>query len=103
MEAIEERARQRAAGERQDESALEPSAELQAIQEAMIREQWEGWLDTRVPALRNKTPRQPLERPAAVSGWRRYSPSSIETLPTNHRTAPLTSPRSAPRLGSQSR
>jgi hypothetical protein len=27
------------------------------IQEAMTREQWEGWLDTRVPALGNKTPR----------------------------------------------
>jgi hypothetical protein len=57
-EAIEERARQRAAGERDDESAPEPSPQLQAIQEEMIREQWEGWLDTRVPALGNKTPRQ---------------------------------------------
>jgi Antitoxin Xre/MbcA/ParS C-terminal toxin-binding domain len=58
LEAIEERARQRAAGERHDEMALQPSAELQAIQDAMSREQWEGWLDTRVPALGNKTPRQ---------------------------------------------
>jgi hypothetical protein len=58
LEALEERACQRAAGERHDESVLEPSAELQAIQEAMIREQWEGWLDMRVPALGNKTPRQ---------------------------------------------
>ncbi len=58
LEAIEERARQRAAGERHDELALPPSPELQAIQDAMIREQWEGWLDTRVPALGNKTPRQ---------------------------------------------
>jgi len=58
LEAIEKRARQRAAGDRHDESALELSLELQTIQEAMIREQWEGWLDTRVPALGNKTPRQ---------------------------------------------
>jgi hypothetical protein len=57
-EAIKERARQRAAGERHEESAPVPSPELQAIQEEMIREQWEGWLDTRVPALGNKTPRQ---------------------------------------------
>ena len=58
LAAIVERARRRAAGERDDESAFEPSEELQAIQEAMTREQWEGWLDTRVPALGNKTPRQ---------------------------------------------
>jgi len=57
LEAIEERARQRAAGERDDES-FQASEELQDIQEAMTREQWEGWLDTRVPALGNKTPRQ---------------------------------------------
>jgi hypothetical protein len=58
LEGIEERARQRAAGERHEETAREPSAELVAIQEEMIREQWQGWLDTRVPALGNKTPRQ---------------------------------------------
>ena len=57
-EAIEERARQRASGERQDEPAQEPSAELQAIREEMLRQHWTGWLDTRVPALGNKTPRQ---------------------------------------------
>jgi hypothetical protein len=58
LEAIEERVRQRATGDRPDESAFESSAELQAIQEEIIREQWESWLDTRVPALGNKTPRQ---------------------------------------------
>jgi hypothetical protein len=57
-EAIEERARQGVAGERHDESKPEPSPELQAIQEELIRQQWAGWLDTRVPALGNKTPRQ---------------------------------------------
>ena len=57
-EAIDNRARQGAAGERHDEATLEQSPELQGIQEQMIREQWEAWLDTRVPALGNKTPRQ---------------------------------------------
>ena len=58
LDAIEERARKPAAGEFDDELALELSPDLQAIQEEMIRKQWEGWLDTRVPALGNKTPRQ---------------------------------------------
>jgi SEC-C motif-containing protein len=57
-EAIEDRARQGAAGERHVEAIIAPSPELQGIQEEMIREQWEAWLDTRVPALGNKTPRQ---------------------------------------------
>ena len=57
-EAIEERARRRAAGERFDESTAESSPELDAIQEEMNRKYWEVWLDTRVPALGNKTPRQ---------------------------------------------
>ena len=71
-ETIKERARQRAAGERHDEPALEPPAELQALQEEMTRQQWAAWLDTRVPALGNKTPRQAartaggLERPEAL-------------------------------------
>lgn len=57
-EMVEERARQRAAGEQHDEPAPVPSPELQAIEEEMSRAHWEGWLDTRVPALGNKTPRQ---------------------------------------------
>ena len=55
---IKERAYQRAAGGRHGESTPQPSPELQAIEEEMLREHWEGWLDTRVPALGNKTPRQ---------------------------------------------
>jgi len=58
LDAIEERARKPAAWEFDDGLALELSPDLQAIQEEMIRKQWEGWLDTRVPALGNKTPRQ---------------------------------------------
>jgi len=57
-ELIEKRGGQRAAGEWHDESPPELSPELQAIQEEMIREHWEGWLDSRVQALGNKTPRQ---------------------------------------------
>ncbi len=57
-EAIKESVRERAAGERHDESVSEPSAELRAIQEDMIRQHWAGWIDTRLPALGNKTPRQ---------------------------------------------
>jgi hypothetical protein len=57
-EVVEKRARQHAAGERHDESKPEPSPELQTIQEEMTRAHWESWLDTRVPALGNKTPRQ---------------------------------------------
>jgi len=57
-EAIEERARRRGAGEPLDESTPQSPPELQAIQEEMTRKHWEGWLDTRVPALGNKTPRQ---------------------------------------------
>jgi hypothetical protein len=57
-EAMEERARERAAGTRLDEPAAELSPELEAMQEEMIHEQWQGWLDERVPALGNKTPRQ---------------------------------------------
>jgi hypothetical protein len=41
-----------------DEAAPEPSPELQAIEEEMSRRHWEAWLDMRVPALGNKSPRQ---------------------------------------------
>jgi hypothetical protein len=40
------------------EAAPGSSPELEAIQEEMIRKHWEDWLDERVPALGNKTPRQ---------------------------------------------
>jgi len=58
LEMVEERARRRAAGEQDDAPAPEPSPELQALEEEVSRAHWEGWLDTRVPALGNKTPRQ---------------------------------------------
>ena len=57
-EALEERARQRAAGEAPEEPEADSSAELREIEEDMLRQQWADWLDTRVPALGNKTPRQ---------------------------------------------
>jgi hypothetical protein len=56
--AIGERAGQRAAGDRYDESPPDASAELREIEEEMYRRHWTAWLDTRVPALGNKTPRQ---------------------------------------------
>lgn len=57
-EALAQRARQGAGREPLDEPAPESSLELQAIQEEMSRRHWAAWLDTRVPALGNKTPRQ---------------------------------------------
>ena len=56
--AIEERTRQGGPRERQEEPPTERPAELQAIEEQLLREHWVAWLDTRVPALGNKTPRQ---------------------------------------------
>lgn len=53
-EAIAERRRQRASGD----PTRETPAELQAIEDEMVRQHWEDWLDTRVPALGNRTPRQ---------------------------------------------
>lgn len=57
-EELAARARQRAAGERVDESLPESPPEFKGIQEEPARRHWEAWLDMRVPALRNKTPRQ---------------------------------------------
>jgi hypothetical protein len=57
-EAIAERRRQRASGDPSGEPTRETPAELQAIEDEMVRQHWEDWLDTRVPALGNKTPRQ---------------------------------------------
>jgi hypothetical protein len=37
---------------------VEESEELRAIVEEFTRRHWESWLDTRVPALGNRTPRQ---------------------------------------------
>lgn len=33
-------------------------AELQAIEAELARKHWDAWLDTKVPALGNRTPRQ---------------------------------------------
>ena len=37
--------------------------ELQALSDEMMRRHWEAWLDERVPALGNKTPRQAARTP----------------------------------------
>jgi hypothetical protein len=34
------------------------SPELQAIEAELARKHWDAWLDTKVPALGNRTPRQ---------------------------------------------
>jgi hypothetical protein len=57
-EALEARARGEAAVKTQVEPPAEPPEELQAIQADLLRQEWTAWLDTRVPALGNKTPRQ---------------------------------------------
>jgi hypothetical protein len=41
-----------------DEAALEGSPDLRALEDEMRRKHWHSWLDTRVPALENRTPRQ---------------------------------------------
>jgi hypothetical protein len=56
-EAIEERDHQRT-GEPGVVTLPESSGELEAIQHKMTRHEWNEWVDTRVPALGNKTPRQ---------------------------------------------
>ena len=58
VEAVAERARQRAAGELEAAPIPEQSDELRAIEEEVQRRHWEAWIDVRVPALNNKTPRQ---------------------------------------------
>lgn len=58
LKALEERRRQGGGNDTPDEPAAETSPELQEVEEQMLRRQWADWLDTRVPALGNKTPRQ---------------------------------------------
>jgi len=58
LKALEERRRQGGGNDTPDEPAAETPPELQEIEEEMLRQQWADWLDTRVPALGNKTPRQ---------------------------------------------
>ena len=103
VEAIDMCAGRRGTGERVEETALAPPPELQAIQDEMIREQWEGRLDTRVPALGNKTPRQAAR---TVRGRERLEALLAEFdrhAAEDLRASPRTSPESAPRLDSQSR
>ena len=57
-EAIAERRRQHESGDASGEPPRETPAELRTIEDEMVRQQWEDWLDMRVPALGNKTPRQ---------------------------------------------
>jgi hypothetical protein len=96
LDEIEERARKRATGDPSDDPRLEPSAELQEIQEEMIRQHWEAWLDTRVPALGNRTPRQAARTPsgrerleALLAGFERDAanePSNVAARLTTIRT-----------------
>src|SRR5262249_3116290 len=57
-EALAERQREGASGILDDEPSRETSPELRAIEDDFLRRHWEQWLDTRVPALGNRTPRQ---------------------------------------------
>lgn len=50
--------RVRAPGAGADDSPRETPPELREIEEDIARRHWKQWLDTRVPALGNKTPRQ---------------------------------------------
>jgi hypothetical protein len=56
-EALAERQRERGSGAR-TEPPHETPPELRAVEDELIRRHWKAWLDTRVPALGNKTPRQ---------------------------------------------
>jgi len=57
-EALAERRRQRASGALDDEPFTPTPPELREIEDDLMRQHWGEWLDTPVPALGNKTPRQ---------------------------------------------
>lgn len=57
--ALAKRRHERASGTH-DHEPVETSPELQALEKGLARRHWEGWLETRVPALGNKTPRQAM-------------------------------------------
>jgi hypothetical protein len=57
-ESLAERRSERAFGARIDQPPLETPPELRALEEDLVRRHWDQWLDARVPALGNKTPRQ---------------------------------------------
>ena len=73
------------------------SAGLLALQEEMTRRYWESWLDTRVPALGNKTPREAARSAggrerleALLSGFEQHDadrPSSVAAPVTEMRLA----------------
>lgn len=63
-EAIEERQQQRAAGTIAEAPMPAPTPEMLAIQDETIRRNIEGWVDMRVPALKNRTPRQAARTPS---------------------------------------
>ncbi len=62
-QAVAERRLQRAARDPHGKPEREAPPELRPIEEEMVRRHWEEWLDTRVPALGNKTPRQAARTP----------------------------------------
>jgi hypothetical protein len=47
-----------AAAAESEDAARERPAELAAIEAEVARQQWDAWVDTKVPALGNRTPRQ---------------------------------------------
>jgi hypothetical protein len=74
-EVLTERRQERASGADYHEPLSETPPELRAIEEDLARRHWEQWLDTQVPALGNKTPRQAArsaggrERLEALLAW----------------------------------
>ena len=58
-EAVAARQHERASGKR-DHEPDETPPELRAIEKDLARRHWEKWLETRVAALGNKTPRQAM-------------------------------------------
>ena len=58
-EALAKRQHERASG-KHDHEPDETPPELQSIEKDLARRHWEKWLQTRVPALGNKTPRQAM-------------------------------------------
>src|SRR5436190_24299215 len=68
-EALGRRAASRA--ERLDappEDAVPRSPELEALETELARKHWEAWLDLKIPALQNRTPRQAARRRRVVTG-----------------------------------
>jgi hypothetical protein len=72
--------------------ALEASPEAQALLEEHARQHWEHWLDTRIPALGGKTPRQAAKTPlgrerleAVLAGFDRHA---VRQLPGTADQAP---------------